>query len=168
MYVTTLSRAALAIAVGAAVGALIVVAVLVALPAYRYGDDLVARGQLSFIAFVAVAAFAVWAIGLTVIAIPCWRILHRRGWRDWRAAIVLGFVLTFVTYLALSTGFGLGFGSGYSAGDGGGMTVVNGRLTAHGWSRALAAAALQGAIGMVVGWMVWRVAYRRSAEFRSV
>ncbi|MCZ0738226.1 hypothetical protein [Phreatobacter sp. AB_2022a] len=160
MYQATPSRAVLGIAGGAAVGAVAVVALLLGIPLYLEGESFADRVRFPTVAFAAAVAFAIWAVGLSIVAVPCWRILHRRGWRDWRAAIALGFALTFLANLALSTGFGFGFGSGYSAGDGGGMTVVNGRMTIHGWSRALAGALFLSPLGMLVGWAVWRIAYR--------
>jgi hypothetical protein len=52
-------------------------------------------------------------------------------------------------------------GSTFSAEDAGGPTVINNRLTPHGWRRAARSSLVLAAAGAFVALVVWRIAYRR-------
>ena len=126
-------------------------------------------------------AFVVWFVGLSLFGLGPWFLLHRYGFRGWRTAVVLGFTMTFVVTLGLSShGFRIGassaapgsraatgrsyetIGSSYeSISDSVGPTEINYRLTAHGWHLALEGALEQGGDGVLVALAVWLTAYRR-------
>ncbi len=104
-------------------------------------------------------AFALWVIGLLAFGILPWWLLHRRNIRSWQAALVLGFFLTFS--LSLSVGL-YPLSSGFSAWDSGGATVENGKRTPHGWRVLFSDSVTFGALGGLVGIVIWRTAYRRT------
>ncbi len=113
---------------------------------------------------IAIAVLGTWVFGLVICAPIPWLLLHVLGLRGWLTAVGLGAIETFVVVLGLSThGFGLLLGSGkFSAGDANGQTVVDNVLTPYGWQRASESAALLAVAGAVVGFVVWRTAYRRN------
>lgn len=51
-------------------------------------------------------------------------------------------------------------GPGYSAGDGGGATIINGHLTAHGFGSATVGTAVQSLLGAAIGLCFWAIAVR--------
>jgi hypothetical protein len=87
--------------------------------------------------------------------------MHRHGLRGWRVAILAGMVLTFIASLALAIPLPTK-GTSYSSADRGGLTVVDNRLTAHGWAEAAQKSLLVAFVGGTVAWVVWRTAYQRS------
>jgi hypothetical protein len=95
---------------------------------------------------IAVFSFAWFLAGLLVIAAPCWWALDRLGRRSWLDALTLGFLLTFLAVAAeeLARGYAL----------------VHRALTAEGWLRAAQYGVALGAVGGVVGMVIWLVAYR--------
>lgn len=54
--------------------------------------------------------------------------------------------------------------SGYSAGDSGGATIKNGHMTAHGYSTAVAATAIQSLLGCAIGLCFWVFAIKSTRE----
>jgi hypothetical protein len=165
-YRTSVSRAIGALCLGAILGASIVTADYVRTLLQTFGREHVQQYGLRKSAIIFAAAAMVWFVGLAVVGTPFWSLFHRLGWRRWPAAMALGAILSFVVSLGIFTaGFGVippAPGSSFSASDSGGPTVINNKLTAHGWARALNDALLLGACGTAVGWVVWRTAYRRS------
>jgi hypothetical protein len=168
----TVRRAMVALAIGALVGAVLVLATSL-VPAFLYPASAGGLGGAPWerirnsILLISIFAFPIFLVGLLVVGAPAWVLAHRFGYRRWYHAMALGGVLTFLTTFSLNTVpylLPVDPGSGYSAGDSGGDTIVNGRLTAHGWSeggRRSLALALAGAI---VGLTVWYTAYwRRNA-----
>ena len=157
-YTTSLPRAAMGIAAGVMTGAAFVA--LWSLVGVSAIHPYLLRDALTIFAFAAV----VWAAGLIAVAAVPWAILHHYEHRSWPVAVALGAVLTFVVVFGfLTNGFGAYVRSGnISAADSGGPTWVNGRLTAHGWMEAFIFAAICSAAGAVVGFAVWRTAYRRA------
>ena len=158
-YTTSLPRAAMGLAAGIVTGAAFVA--LWSLVGASDFDVVILRGALVVFVYAAV----VWAIGLVVVAAVPWAFLHHYGYRNWPVAIALGATLTFIVVSGfLTNGFGAYVGSGnFSAADNGGATWVDGRLTAHGWREAFIFAAICSVAGAVVGFVVWRTAYRRAA-----
>lgn len=157
-YATSLPRAVLGLVAGTMTGAVLVM--LWAQEGVDRFDATSFRHALTVFTYAAV----LWAGGLLSVATLPWLALHRFGWRGWPSAIALGAVLTFlVVFGFLTNGFGLFVAeSRFFAADSGGPTWVDGRLTAHGWFEAFQFAAICSAMGAVVGFAVWRVAYRRA------
>ena len=112
-----------------------------------------------------VVALIIWAIGIIVVALPIWWVLHKLRLRHWSVAVLGGLVTTFVVGFALQTrGFELVTwpGSGtLSASDSGGPTVVDNHLTPHGWWNAAEGSLELGAAGSLVALVGWLVAYRK-------
>jgi hypothetical protein len=89
-------------------------------------------------------AFVVYATGLAVLAAPIWAVLHAVGLRGWRAAVLLGGGLCFLV------GFGM---------------AADGAVSAYQAAELLPAGAHSGGLfaasGAIVGFVIWKVAYRR-------
>lgn len=156
---TSLLRAGLALAVGTMTGASLVTlfAVLTDLEYFReYGH------QTDAAALVFTYAAVIWGAGLCLAAPVPWAILHHYKKRSWPIAVAFGTILTFVVALGLITrGFSLFVvADGFSASDNGGPTWVDGRITQHGWVEALKVALTCSVAGALVGFVVWRIAYR--------
>ena len=159
VHEASLPRAALALAVGTLTGASLVTlfAILTDLEYFReYGR------QTDAALLVFIYAATIWAAGLWLVAPLPWAILHRYTKRTWSTAVTFGIVLTFVVALGLFTkGFNMfGVVEGFSASDSGGPTWVDGRLTQHGWVEAIKVALACSVAGALVGFAVWRIAYR--------
>ncbi|MGE3066051.1 MAG: hypothetical protein AB7K67_10720 [Hyphomicrobiaceae bacterium] len=158
-YGTTALRAVAALIAGTITGGVLVAGFAIASGTLR-PESVIADFTVIFI-----AAAVVWAGGLFLAAPLPWIVLHRLGWRRWPVAVALGAVLSFLAVLGLMTNaFGLIPWDGISVADNDGPMWTDGRITAHGWADALDVAALCGAAGTVVGFVVWRVAYRRAAS----
>ena len=106
-----------------------------------------------------VIAFVVWAIGLVVVGLPLWWLLHKKGVRRWWVAALCGAVAAFVGSFALYLALTLPGGGSYS--DSGGHTMIDGELTAYGWQSIVLGAAEIGVCGAIVAAVIWRIAYRR-------
>jgi hypothetical protein len=122
---------------------------------------------IMFAFWVFLFAYPVWLIGLFMFGLGPWIVLHRMGHRSWRAAIALGFAITFLIGMAASTHF---FGltappltrerASEYVGDSGGKSEIAYRLTPHGWKNAIVASAIFSASGVLVALTVWLAAYR--------
>ena len=158
-YETTLPRAALALATGTVAGALLVTLAMLPLRDLAY---FVTFG-LPVAATMFIYAAFFWAAGLALVAPVPWALLHHCRWRSWPSAMTLGVVLTFIVTFGMFTHwFGLDVPAGLvAASDSGGRTVIDGRLTAHGWFAGFQLALFCSAAGALVGLVVWRTAYRR-------
>lgn len=116
--------------------------------------------ELYFAAFVlivlvpAIAQFAMmgWMLGLFLIAGPLWLVLERLGFRSLAAALVFGFVLTFLASL-------LWLWAQLPPP----LAMANDSLdrAQFYWQSAFGFAALNGGIGLLVAAVVWRRTYRR-------
>jgi hypothetical protein len=166
-YELTLWRASLGLFVGALVAAILVVGITV-VPMSHYPAQ---EGGLigapwerirGTVLLVFVFAFICFSVGLLLVGIPSWVALHRRGLRGWRIAGILGVATTFAVSVAFSV-LPLVFhpsNSTYSASDGGVATVINYHLTLFGWMEILSQSLQLAVIGGIVGWTIWRIAYR--------
>ena len=105
-----------------------------------------------------VIALLVWALGLVVVGLPLWWIIHKNGLRRWWAATLCGAIAAFVAGFALSLASTLPFGGSF--GDSGGDTMIDGELTAYGWQSIVLGAAEIGVYGAIVAAVIWRIAYR--------
>jgi hypothetical protein len=167
-YDTTMLRIVLALAAGALAGAFVTAFV------YFWGTVRVNGFQstldygLGPSLLIFIYAFAVWAIGLIVFSLPFWWVLHKFQLRHWLVAAVLGAAVTFFVSLGIATrGFDLiPPSSSYSASDVGGPTIVDGRLTPHGWWAAVQSTLMLSILGVFVVLVVWRVAYRKVGATR--
>lgn len=163
LYSTTLARAALALLIGAVVAGPISILVVLA-PAIALDYD--GQNLLAQFMFASVAAMIVYALGLVILAAPCWILLHQRGHRSWRAAAALGGVLGFIVTLLLyvSPTFPIRpEGSSISTGGSGGMLIDNNVVTAHGWTMFLSYSLIYALVCATVGLLIWRIAYRRQS-----
>jgi hypothetical protein len=147
-YKTTLLRAAISLAVGAVVGALLVSAWMMAAELDQPVPSLSAA--LDGAVWIFAYAFAVWAIGLVVVAPIPWLILHDMNYRTWPVAVIVGAVLTFMVTVVIAVAF---------------LVDVPHLMQGYGNARQLTVsvivAGLFGFAGAVVGVVVWRVAYYR-------
>lgn len=156
-YGTNLLRAALGLIVGAAVGA-------AAIMIYYLTDLAQNLGSAHFYEFgfakgrgIFAIAFILWSGGLLAIGTLPWWLLHRRNVRSWHAALGLGFTLSF----SLSFGLGLLPSGSFSFSDGRGAIIKEGKRTPYGWRVLFSDSVKFGALGGLVGIVVWRTAYRR-------
>lgn len=140
-YDTTLDRAGLALALGGALGGLVVLLLVVA------------AGQRELLSL-----FASWVLGtvfttlgITAVGAPLWLILHLAGYRRaWHAA-VLGALVALVIFVAGQTyGFGL-----IDA------PISDTRTWLFRWVSALATSGLLAAVSAGIALAMWRTAYRR-------
>lgn len=118
------------------------------------------KGSNSF-----VVAFAIWLIGISLFGAPVWRLLHKRGKREWYFGIIVGAFVPFLVLFSYSTGFFTGqsfFGSSYYGS--GGQQRIDGTLTAFGWRTAFLDSLYISSIGAVVGLAIWRIAYRQTRQ----
>jgi hypothetical protein len=132
-YETTRARALAASVVGALVGAIALELYLLTL--------VVATGPVSFslllnaISDLPVLALFIW-LGLVIIGVPCWLLLHRAGFRAWQHLAAAGAVAFFAVTYAIES------------------RVV---FTDH----AMSSASRMALLGALVGVAIWRVAYRK-------
>jgi hypothetical protein len=158
-YDVTTRRVGLALLAGSVLGALLGLVSVAAALALRSGASadvgaLIGRILPSLL----LRGFLSWFLGLLMIGAPAWWLLHRHGWRGWRAAILAAAGLAFATSLLMAIPRP---GEHRTEADRGGLTMIDDRLTTHGWTKALEDAAFVALAGVAVGFTVWRVAYRR-------
>jgi hypothetical protein len=153
-------RAVLALVAGAGTAAVLVTIQWLRAVGQAFGLPFIESTGLHGALVIFVGAFVAWLAGLTLIGAPAWWLLHRHRLRGWRAAILVGMALTFIASMALAIPLPTR-GTAYSSADRGGLTVVDNRLTAHGWAEAARKSLLVAFVGGAVGWVVWRTAYRR-------
>jgi len=161
-FETSPPRVALALAAGAACGAALVTIRWLVLTSLVFGVGFVTSVGSRGVGVVFIGALAAWLAGLVLIGGPAWWLMHRHGFRGWKAAILAGMALTFAAALVLAIPLPKSGGS-YSAADRGGETIVNNALTAHGWAEAAEGALLTAFVGGAVAWVSWRAAYRRAS-----
>jgi hypothetical protein len=95
------------------------------------------------------ATFA--AIAIVTLAGPVWLALHIAGRRGPVSATATGFAVALLLFVSSQTyGFG---GFGVPASDAATLGLR--------WTSAIATSLLLGAVGGAIGWMMWRIAYRR-------
>jgi hypothetical protein len=140
-YETTIDRAGLALALGAALGGALVMLLVLA------------GGQTSPLALV-----VAWLIGtpfvgiaITAVAGPLWLVFHVAGLRRGRYAALVGGVTALAIFIGGQTG---GFGLF-------GMPAMDGRTLAARWISAVLVSLLVAFFSAAIGVAMWRVAYRR-------
>lgn len=160
-YTTSTGRAVYALFVGAVLGALLTMGEVTAgltVPILRAPMPLTAASAsavmeyLQFLEMAGIYAFVVFSIGLLVAGAPVWFVLHRFGCRSWVHAVVAGAVLTFLAAFIIDNQAFL-----WAIRD----SDVPFRMTTSGWIRAWSVAAQFSLTGAAVGFVIWRIAYRR-------
>lgn len=133
-------RAIAALSAGLFAGALLVVAFTAtqALLTDTASHPLLFPADLQ--AFVALGLSLEAGVVIGLVAAPSWWVLRRLGYGGWRAAAILGFVVT-ATYWTASN--------------------------AAEWRVAAGQAVWLGMVGSASGLVVWRVAYGRHAQLRA-
>jgi hypothetical protein len=167
-YRTTPAGVVLSVAAGALVGATFVTLLYAWGMADAFGYSYVIeygfRPSLTAFLF----ALVVWTLGLILLAVLPWRFLHSAGYRSWLSAAVLGASLTFIVEFALETRvfqlLPVPSEGTYNAGDAGGPTIIDYRLTPHGWLAAFHSSLIFALGGALVALTIWRVAYRRECR----
>ena len=160
-YITTRRRAAAAVSVGALVGAVatnsptFVVTLL-------YIDRMQSQ-HIPILFFMLFMAFIVWVVGLALIGVPIWWLLHRKGLRSWWIAVLFGAIAASIVDFALNLALTLPIEHS-SFGDSGGDTIIDGELTAYGWWGLVRGAVLIGIGGAIVALVIWRIAYRPAPQ----
>lgn len=143
-YDTDPNRVALALIVGAAVGAFVIT---VAMLTFVYASGYAADGRImwlepgKFAVLFYIGALGVFAMGLLTIGAALWAVFHRMGWRNWTHATALGFVGSTFTSIILDEVIRMRAG---------------GRFGPVPWTWL--AIGLSGAVARFV---IWRIAYRR-------
>lgn len=164
-YRTSPSRVILSLAAGAIMGALLIALWYVWGTAQTLGIQYVLDYGLRPSSTVFMVALVVWASGLVIFGLPLWWLLHRFGLRNWLVPAAVGGAVTFLVNFAAATRlFELlppPSNSSYSAGDAGGPTIIDNRLTPHGWWTTFEGSLVIGAGGILVALVIWRIAYRR-------
>lgn len=140
-YETTLDRAGFALAAGGAVGG----AFAVALVSIGTGPDPLAM-LVGFVIGALIVAMAAVAIGG-----PVWLICHVAGRRGPRMAAAVGALAGFALFLGGQT-----YGFGAFA-----MPVTDAETLFYRWISAAAASLVLALVAALIGWTMWRVAYRR-------
>lgn len=127
--------------VGAATGAGLVIVTLTSLALTQTHLSVApASSPMGFVlgaALIFAMAFAFYVAGLMLVGVPAWIVAHVCGARSWPAAMLLGAVLNAGVVLLLA--------------------AKNPRPD-------FSMVPLFGGLGAVVGWTVWRTAYRRNPE----
>jgi hypothetical protein len=111
--------------------------------------------------YVLVGTFIAFSVGIVALGVPGWWILHRFGYRNWPAALALGMALTSIGYVALALDplIWPAPNSTFSAGDAGGLTIIDNKMTTHGWIQLFMEAFAISWAGGIAGVVVWRIAY---------
>ena len=109
--------------------------------------------------------FLIWLVCIVFLGGPVWLVLHYLGLRHWIVAAIAGAMIpSFLVAYRETEGFsGMNDTLLYSkVGD----TVMwqDGVMTQAGWENSLFLAVLFGIAGLVVGLVLWRVAYTPKPE----
>src|SRR5215470_15786251 len=112
--------------------------------------------------FTLVVGLVVAEAMVVVLALPAYLVLRRYRTIGLWSCFGTGFLICVGTS-CVSQLFTLN--PGYSAGDGGGATIVNGHLTAHGFVMSIVGATVFGVMGALTGLVFWLVGiYRRPSS----
>lgn len=121
--------------------------------------------------------FALWTLNvgvfLAVFAGIPWAVLHLIGFRSWWIAPLAGFAVAFAVAFFMTTQGGQSYPElRTSTWIQGRATMIDGRITPYGQSlygpvAATRNGALFGVVGAVIGFVLWRIAYRRPSTPNS-
>ena len=140
-YEITMKRAMLALVVGAAVGGFVMLlTVLFIGQPFMVAISSIWQDPFGWL-LVGLTLAAMWGLGIVVLGIPSWTLLHLNGWRKCWMSVLLGALLpsvivAWLVFLESKSGVSMGFDFS--------MLIPAG-------------------IGMLVGWAIWRIAYRKTA-----
>ncbi|MDZ4313005.1 MAG: hypothetical protein U1A24_20860 [Cypionkella sp.] len=150
LYDTTNHRVFIALNVAAAIGA--------GLVTYIWAG----RADLYEMSLFYFFAYLIWFFAILFLGGPIWFAMHKFGLRHWLHASLAGGVVTGTTWIALMTNLFTGYSSSLvSASNSKGQTWKDHQLTALGWSDALRTSLWISLLGVILGLIIWRVAYRR-------
>jgi len=126
--------------------------------------------QWGAIAFFMASGTLVFAVCLVLLATPLWLLLHGLGYRSWLTAASLGTSLGFFTsmFLYVAPHLFRAAGSSYSYGGSEGLIVDGNRITDLGWRLYLSCSFGIALVCLVVGLVIWRIAYRRASTQASL
>lgn len=100
-----------------------------------------------------------------VFALPIY-LGFQKGWYvTLRQSLVAGFAVGFLPAAAMPF-LSWNHPGSYSA-DSGGIVMIDGRLTAHGWVSTMTGCLEVGALGIFIGAMFWVIAFREFRRFRA-
>ena len=163
---TTGERSLLAIVAGAGVGGLLSGMFVAISSALTPPADL----DPVLLVAVTVAAALVWLVFILVLGVPVWGLLHHFGKRSATTAAVTGLLVTFFGKLLFTAvADAVMLRSGPWTDDGPfpsqplqvkGPNVIDGYRTLVGWQNELIGASLLAIAGVIVGLVIWRIAYR--------
>ena len=160
VYEVTEHRVFIALNVAAATGAMLIVMMFV-------GPKLASVNwrQLAEWIPVYLLAHLVWFFGITLLGGPIWMAMHKFGLRHWIHAGLTGGVVLGITCTALMTGFFTGSSSFFESATNSSRqwTWIDGHLTAEGWLDALRISLWISPLGVILGLVIWRIAYRPTA-----
>jgi hypothetical protein len=160
-YSTTRRRAAAAVAAGAAAGAVATNAPMLVVGLFFIGEPGGFQNQhIPLLFYMFFLSFIVWSVGLALVGVPMWWLLHKKGLRSWWVAVLCGAIAAFVGGFAVSLALTLPIENASFA-DSGGHTMIDGEMTAYGWQSLVLGAVQIGVCGAIVAAVVWRIAYRR-------
>lgn len=164
LYNTTERKVLLAANIAAAVGAMIVTIQFINPPITKF-NFLHLPQMLAELFPIYFFAHLIWLFGIAVLGGPVWMAMHQRGLRHWVHAGLTGGVLLGNTCMALMTGFFTGYSSFHqSATRAAGQWIwIDGKITAEGWLDALESSLWISLLGVILGLVIWRIAYRRTA-----
>ncbi len=158
VYDLTAHRVFIALNVAAAVGSVLVLWPFAgkSIPSASFFD-------LAELMFIYVIAHFIWFFGIAVLGGPVWIVMHQLGLRDWIHAGLTGGVLLGVACMAQMTNFFTGHSNSLieatkSAGQ---WIWKDHRLTAEGWADAIRTSLWISLLGIALGLVIWRIAYRR-------
>jgi len=107
--------------------------------------------------------------GLFVLAAPLWWLLHRANRREWIDAAMLGGLSTLAVGMGYQVLPYLWRTTGPDIRDGRGLLLVVGRsITGYGWLIFGLRAGILSLVGVGVGLVVWKVAYRQPSPIKAV
>ena len=158
VYEVTEHRVFIALNVAAATGAMLIVMMFV-------GPKLASVNwrQLAEWIPVYLLAHLVWFFGITLLGGPIWMAMHKFGLRHWVHAGLAGGVVLGIACMALMTGFFTGHSNSLqSATRSAGQWIwIDYHLTAEGWFDAIKSSLWISPLGVILGLVIWRIAYRR-------
>lgn len=159
-YIVTERRVFIALNVAACIGA-----VLVLWPFASRSLTNIRFFNLAEQMFFYVIAHFIWFFGIAVLGGPVWMVMHQQGLRHWIHAGLTGGVLLGIACMAVMTGFFTGYSNFHQSETraAGQWIWVDGKLTAEGWSDALKSSLWISLLGVILGLVIWRIAYRRVA-----
>ncbi len=110
-------------------------------------------------------AHLIWFFAIACLGGPIWMAMHQFGLRHWVHAGLAGGVVLGLACMALMTGFFTGYSNFHQSETraAGQWIWVDGKITAEGWSDALKSSLWISLLGIILGLVIWRIAYRRIA-----